>query len=118
MSILRYVKTNQCPICGCNTIINENIQTEIDRESLLEHCHGGRWETRDFICGMTIKYEPNFSNEQYDRLSCRKNPEKIELIKKKTEMFEEAKRLINGLNQDEDFKEVLLERIENARYSI
>jgi len=67
---------------------------------------------------MTIKYIPNFSREQYDEMSCRDNSNLIELKLRKTKMLEETESFINSLSQDEDFKKVLLERIEYAQYNI
>lgn len=118
MSILNYVKTSKCPVCGCNIVISETIDTEIGQERVLEHCHGGRWETRNFICGMTIKYIPNFSREQYDEMSCKNNPKFVELKLRKTKMYEDTETFINGLIQDDNFREVLLDRIRYAKFSL
>jgi len=118
MSILQNIRTSRCPICGSGVIINETIDIGIGKNEILKHCNGGRWETRTFLCGMIIKYIPNFSKEQYDEMSCRDNHKLIELKQTKTKMLEETESFINSLNQDEDFKKVLLERIEYAKYNI
>jgi len=63
--MLKYIKTDKCPKCGCSLIIEETTEVNMfDKNKYREHCYGGRWETRKFSCGCKIEYCPNFSREE------------------------------------------------------
>ena len=84
--MLKHITIKQCPICGCSTIIKEEIMA--DSGKIRTHCNGERWETRTFLCNYAIEWIPNYSDECVKNL-CDNDPktiaikqEKIELIKK------------------------------------
>lgn len=127
MSILYDVKTKVCPICGCSEIIGESIKTEnayltnhslIKSKQISQHCNGSRWETRTFLCGMVIKYCPNFSSEEYDEMDCINNIKRIERTKNRTDMLNQTLDFINNLTQDEDFKNHLLSQLSISKYYV
>jgi len=60
--ILRNIKSLECPICGCSTIIKEEIDVFCGKVSV--HCNGQRWERRTFLCGQEINWIPNFEREE------------------------------------------------------
>ena len=48
---LNFIETDRCPICGCNIVIKESVETEFNSTKIREHASGGRWEYRQFACG-------------------------------------------------------------------
>lgn len=74
--MLQYIRTTYCPHCGCTSIAQESVKMAAPEYLIpLEHCLGGRWETRVFGCGHTVSYEPCFDREQVDTPErCRFSP--------------------------------------------
>lgn len=53
-----------CPTCGCTTIVAEGVEVSRNGErKIAQHVNGERWEHRTFLCGRTVKWVPNFSQE-------------------------------------------------------
>lgn len=76
--MLKYIKTEKCPICGCELIKSENVEVDsFNKNKYREHCNGGRWETRTFSCGYRIEYCPNFSSEEI-KGECTNNAEYLQ----------------------------------------
>ena len=70
MSILKNMKTNKCPHCGCDEVIYESVRiSPYGKNEVLTHCNGKRWETRKFLCGHSIDFSPNFDSEEESRIS-------------------------------------------------
>ena len=107
---LRSVKTNKCPICGCDTVIAEYIDTTFDNTEVLEHCNGGRWEHRKFLCGYQVLYVPNFSREETTG-NCRYDPQLIAQERMRREAIEAVKQTIDQVNCDRRFKERIMESL-------
>jgi hypothetical protein len=86
MSILKFIRTDKCPICGCTEIVEEKIEFSVwgEKREIRRHINGSKWETRKFLCGYEINYSPNFEREEkvYD---CIYNPE----IKKQKQIINE-----------------------------
>lgn len=109
---LQYLKGDNCPICGTNAVIEENV--EVDRygsnPKVREHCNGGKWEKRKFICGQALEYIPNFSRtEASDRYVCQNDPAIIDKKKKREQARDSVVDFISKLTDvDEDFKNRML----------
>lgn len=76
---LLFIKTERCPVCGCDIVVKEEIQYsnyENRKNEIREHANGGRWETRRFLCGHEIEYIPNFSKE-FCKNKCKHDPDVI-----------------------------------------
>lgn len=62
--MLRHISEIACPLCGETQIVAESIQTDTRLRDgvpeIREHVNGGRWETRQFLCGQELRYVPNF----------------------------------------------------------
>lgn len=70
---LNFIETDKCPICGCDIVIEESIETETGRMGIRVHTNGGRWEHRKFLCGKEIIYCPNFRREEL-KGNCKRAP--------------------------------------------
>ena len=107
---LNYIKTDRCPICGCNIVVNESVETECNSIKIREHSNGGRWEYRKFACGCTIHYCPNFRKEEIKN-ECSLDPKKIEREKKRNEAKNILYNTIDNLDIDERYKNRLADAI-------
>lgn len=109
--MLNKIKTVECPICGCTTIIEESVKTSsVGKPEILKHCMGGQWETRKFLCGYKVNYEPNYLKEVESSLSeCYYNPE---VIARKAKEASDKERLIQVL-LDNNISEKLVGRIKS-----
>lgn len=65
---LQYIKTNACPICGCTEVVGEGVNTTgfNNNRRIRVHANGGRWESREFLCGNRVHYIPNYDKEEFD----------------------------------------------------
>lgn len=61
------------------------IYTHKDRRKVREHAHGGRWEQREFLCGFTTEFVPNFGREEIKR-RCHHSEKAVNLLKQKEEL--------------------------------
>lgn len=109
---LKFIKTDKCPICGCDTVISESVDTGYNNTKVLEHCNGGLWENRDFLCGFKVKYSPNFAKEEYVN-NCRNDESKIALKKKTKQFYMEVLDFLDELHDFElPAKEQLISSLE------
>jgi hypothetical protein len=70
---LLFNKQTSCSECGCAVVVKEEV--EVGYSGVIrEHAHGGRWETRTFLCGYACQYSPNFSRNETTR-PCQRTPE-------------------------------------------
>lgn len=82
---LKHIQTKKCPICGCNEVVGEYIETcHYKANTIKTHTNGGRWEHKRFLCGKEIIYDPNYRKE-YTKGNCDNDPEYIALIRKQKE---------------------------------
>lgn len=84
MSILNHVKTDKCPVCGCEHVIKECIETTSycgDRKIFI-HTNGTRTERREFLCGFETIYVPNFKKENVFT-ACKRDPELVARAEKR-----------------------------------
>ena len=107
---LRFIKTNKCPICGCDTVVMEYVESDFDHTKVREHCDGGQWEHRAFLCGYQVAYVPNFCSEQKDR-DCRHDPRLIEQREKQRKTIDAVKDLIKRADCDPDFKARIMDAL-------
>lgn len=116
---LSFIKTNACPVCGETKVIAESVETDSfgDYPRIREHCNGGRWEARKFLCGYEVKYCPNGSREEKGHGNCTKDPAILERNKKRRENFDKAIAFIDSLNDiDESFKDILSDRVSSCEW--
>ncbi|MFF2532344.1 hypothetical protein ACFVS2_25880 [Brevibacillus sp. NPDC058079] len=112
---LQFIKEKNCPICGTHIVVEESVDVDrFGREpKIREHVHGGKWEHRRFICGMTLSYCPNFQKTEVNKYSnCKNNPVLIERIKKREEAKQKVLMFIDEIyDVDEDFKKKMHEEV-------
>ena len=85
--IIKYLKTDKCPICGETTIVAEEIEVSRDG-TVREHTNGGRWEKRTFLCGQGMRYIPNYGRDEYSEYNiCKNDPVRNEYIRKKRALY-------------------------------
>lgn len=63
--MLKYLKTKECPFCGCTEIIREEVQKAVftSTPQIKEHSNKQRWEKRKFLCGYEVEYIPNYEKD-------------------------------------------------------
>jgi superfamily I DNA and RNA helicase len=81
---LRAIMTHECTECGCNVVVRESIDTsplhgKRNYRVIRTHVNGERWETREFLCGGTVSYVPNYSKVIRGDGRCQENEEAIKL---------------------------------------
>lgn len=103
---LKFIKTDKCPICGCNIITSEYIEPEINRKSLRTHACGGQWEHRKFLCGKEVVYIPNFRSEEL-KGNCENDPIYIARLQKRRDDKIKLKKFC----EDEDIDKDIVDRI-------
>lgn len=104
---LKFVKTTKCPVCGCDIVVRESVETDYNNTAIRQHCNGGLWEHREFLCGYIASYVPNFYAEhthESTMMRCRNNPKVIELNKKREALKQQIQATIKTADCDEDFK--------------
>lgn len=101
---LKFIKTNVCPKCGCNIVVRESVQN--NGKEVLTHCNGTKWESRQFLCGLEINYEPNFSRESM-RGVCRNDME----YKKQLQKIEDDKEKVSKFCKENNIDEKMSGRI-------
>jgi hypothetical protein len=103
---LLFNKMTKCPDCGCEVVVEESVQTDASwngstaATKIREHCEGGRWEKRAFLCGFTGEYVPNFRRVEPLR-PCRNTPK-----------FNERLKRLTALRRQKDDLEAQIRRIE------
>lgn len=100
---LCFIKTTACPHCGCAIVVRESIERDATGKNILTHCNGGRWEEREFLCGHTVAYVPNFRAEE-SRGRCAFSEEYIRKMEKRQRAEESLQEFISTLDCDEEFK--------------
>lgn len=103
---LEFVKTNSCPVCGCDIVTEETIELSRDRKSIRRHTNGGAWEQRTFACGCRISYCPNFRKEEI-KGKCVNDPKYIEMMSKRDAAKDVLYSAIEKLDTDDTYKERL-----------
>lgn len=68
----KHLKITKCPECGCDTVISERV--DYFDGKVQQHCNGQQWEQREFLCGASFKWIPNFCRAE-PQSRCRKTPE-------------------------------------------
>ncbi len=98
------IRTTECPICGCKTIVSESVETF--RNQINEHCNGGRWEHRIFACGYHTHYCPNYGKEE--RLGkCAFDPEEAARAKRRETLRATLLKEIDAGECEDAYKERL-----------
>ena len=81
---LKFVKAKKCPICGCDIVVKEYVETDIEGKNINVHTNGGLWEHRVFLCGADMEYIPNFLRESLGG-QCRNDSVYLENLRKEKE---------------------------------
>lgn len=109
--MLNCIKTVQCPICGCTEIIEESLKvSQIGplAPEVYQHSNGTRWESRKFLCGYKVEYEPNFKREvKVESSECFHDPE----VKERKRKLKEDKEQLIILLEENDISKELIDRI-------
>jgi hypothetical protein len=97
----KHLKTEACPTCGEREVIRETREIEstwfwdlTSKRKVRRHCNGQEWEEREFLCGYTTQWVPNFSREEQKR-TCRTLPafllkaQQVEKLKKERTALDE-----------------------------
>lgn len=100
---LRHNKTTSCPTCGCTTVVCESLQLlssgrKRKRRIVSVHTNGGKWETREFLCGYSCEYVPNLEKVQ-DAAPCLDNPEAFERAKRAEKLRNQISSLEKELHE-------------------
>ncbi len=103
---LEFIKTNSCPVCGCDIITGEMVELNRDRKSIRRHANGGTWEERVFACGCRISYCPNFRKEEI-KGKCVNDPKYIEMKNKREVAKAKLFPFIEALDTDDEYKKRL-----------
>lgn len=103
---LQFIRTTACPRCGCAVVVRESIERDTFGKNILVHCNGGRWEEREFLCGHTVAYIPNFCAEE-SRGGCKFSVEFEQKMEKRRQAEESLQAFISTLDCDEAFKQNL-----------
>lgn len=103
---LQDIKTNKCPICGCDTVVGEYV--DFNEYEIKVHTNGSRWEHRRFLCGIEICFDPNFDKE-YTKGECKNNPEYLKMLQKQED---DKKRLVEFCETN-DIDKNIIRRIHN-----
>ena len=105
-----FIKTTSCPICGCQTVVTESVETEVGGQRIRKHVNGAKWEMREFACGYRVSYIPNYLREEVTH-GCANDPE----LGRMREMMAQTKaalyQQIDASGCDDKFKERLKEAI-------
>jgi hypothetical protein len=109
--MLKDIKTVKCPICGCTEIVSESLDvSQIGplEPQIQQHCNGGRWEHRKFLCGYEVEYIPNYGKENKVSYSeCFYDPE---VVARKKKLQEDKDRLVAVLKEN-DISTELIKRV-------
>lgn len=92
---LKFIKTDKCPECDCDVVCRERVET--DRGKIRTHCNGGHWETREFACGYTVQYVPNYMKEEVLH-ACNSD---LKVLLRQYRIGTLKKELINTINKSE-----------------
>ena len=105
---LNFIKTEICPKCGCNVIVEESIETY--NYNIKVHTNGGRWEHRKFLCGTEVCYVPNFRKEEI-RGTCIRDPIYLQEVKEKNEKKKKVIEFMHSINYSNDEIECAISRL-------
>lgn len=82
---LKNITTTACPVCGCTEIVREAIMHTVGcnfEPRIQVHANGGVWESREFLCGKSVSYSPNYCREELMG-TCFYDPEVIKMKEKR-----------------------------------
>lgn len=101
--MLKNIKVDKCPICGCTEVIEEFVNvSRYDEPEIQVHSNGERWEHREFLCGYRVEHIPNFMDDRKTNSSeCFYDPEVMKRKEKAKKTAEIKLALMRALEQDE-----------------
>lgn len=103
---LEYIKTEQCPICGCTEVVKEFV--EHDGQTIRTHCNGTRWEHRQFLCGLEMCFVPNFMKETVEK-NCNNDPCYLARLKK----AKEDKEKLLAFCRENDIQDAIVNKVKS-----
>lgn len=97
---LEWIKTTECPDCGCSQVIAESVDKEpgFGKPSLSRHANGQTWEKRTFLCGLTVSWIPNFASERV-YMQCTQTREAKARLRRRQELQREIDQLHRQLQE-------------------
>lgn len=112
----KYLKTVKCPHCGCETVVRESLQTTVTRgqAEVMTHTSGGQWEKRDFLCGFSVEYIPNFQRDELGGY-CTRSIEYIAMQDARAQTTKKLKDVLEESAVDKHFREAVLSDLDRVR---
>lgn len=116
---LTHVKTNACPVCSETRVVSESVKTSsLDRNEILEHAHGGKWERREFLCGYEVEYVPNYREDE-KKSPCRRDPIVAERKAKRQIALDKTLAFIETLEDvDDSYRSTLSTEVYGTRWGL
>lgn len=110
---LKFIKTKECPHCGCKTVVSESLECDSRSSEVRTHVNGQRFEQRAFLCGHAVQWSPNFEREETRPLfgECKRSKDFKEKENKRKAAAEKLLKALGRLDVDETFKEVVTAEI-------
>lgn len=106
-----FIKTEVCPVCGCQTVISESVETEFGGVNVRHHSNGAKWEYREFACGYKVHFCPNFMKEEVLR-KCHFDPDEAEKRERQKIVKQLVYQQIESGECDDAYKSALKRAIE------
>jgi hypothetical protein len=114
---LEFIKGDHCPICLTTTVIEEAVEADtFTKNKLREHTHGGKWESRKFVCGQRLEYIPNYRETQLSEgYRCHNDPVQIAAIENRKQVKQTIIDFINQMSDaDDKLKENMIDGIKRV----
>jgi len=84
---LVWVTQSYCKECGCLSVV-----AEFDRGG---HCNGERFQSREFECGYTVGWSPNFSRLE-ERSCCTRSTGYLENKKERSKLLTRLEKVVDS----------------------
>jgi len=87
MPMIKHIKTQKCPHCGALPC-RDSVDVDSGLGKIRLHVSGEQFESRDFACGYSVDYVPNFSREQVTGV-CDQDP-RVQAIRARRDKMRQA----------------------------
>lgn len=101
----QHLKTERCPHCGSEAVGDfYEVSIYSKPRKINVHSNGQRLEIRKFLCGLEIRWSPNFNHEvESEYHACQNSAVVIEKNKKRAELAERLLKVTVSGDADEKF---------------
>jgi hypothetical protein len=99
---LFHLKCEKCPVCGPRTVAERQER---------QHTNGQWFETRQYKCGYTIKWVPNFSAERVSQ-KCPHQKDHVEMLANRQRAKKNLLRYVSKMKVDDGFKKRVEQEID------